>query len=159
MKKIIIFCLFFLGLSALAYCGQASRIQLTDGSVINGEIISLSEGIYTINTSSLGQIKLEGAKVSKIETVNSLSNSAASQAQNLNQAQVESYGKSLMEDPKNAAIVTELAADSQFQELAKDPQLKEAAKAGDIQAMMKNEKFKAILENPKLKETIKRLKQ
>jgi len=159
VKRIIIFCLFFLGLSAAAYCGQASRIELTDGSVINGEIISLSDGVYTINTSSLGQMKLEGAKVSKIETVNPLSNNPASGTQNLSQSQVESYGKTLMEDPKNAAIVTELATDNQFQELAKDPQLKEAAKAGDIQAMMKNEKFKAILENPKLKETIKKLKQ
>jgi len=155
LKKTIIFCLFFLGLNAAAYCGQASKIQLTDGSVINGEIISLSEGIYTINTPSLGQIKLEGTKVSKIET----GNSAISQAENLTQSKVESYGKTLMEDPKNAAIVTELAADHQFQELAKDPQIKEAAKAGDIQAMMKSEKFKAILENPKLKETIKKLKQ
>ena len=147
MKRTIIVCLFFLGLSAAGYCGQASKIQLIDGSVINGEIISLSEGIYTINTPSLGQIKLEGAKVSKIETGN------------LSQSQVESYGKTLMEDPKNAAIVTELASDSQFQALAKDPQIAEAAKAGDIQAMMKSEKFKAILENPKLKETIKKLKQ
>lgn len=163
MKKTIIFCLFFLGLNAAAYCGQASRIELTDGSVINGEIISLSEGIYTINTPSLGQIKLEGAKVSKIETGNSSSlsapNSPAALKDNLNQSQITSYGKTLMEDPKNAAIVTELAADSQFQELAKDPQIAEAAKAGDIQAIMKNEKFKTILENPKLKETIKKLKQ
>ena len=133
MKRTIIFCLFFLGLNAAAYCGQASRIELTDGSVINGEIISLSDGVYTINTPSLGQIKLEGTKVSKIEI---------GKIENLSQAQVESYGKTLMEDPKNAAIVTELAADSQFQELAKDPQIAEAAKAGDIQAIMKNEKFK-----------------
>lgn len=159
MKRTVIFCLFFLGWSGAAYCGQTAKIQLTDGSVINGEIISLSGGVYTINTPSLGQIKLDGAKVSKIEIGNSLSNSAIPQAGNLTQAQVESYGKTLMEDPKNAAIVTELVADSQFQALAKDPEIAEAAKSGDVQAMMKSEKFKAILENPKLKETIKKLKQ
>ena len=61
MKKTVILYIFFLAFSLSgmhAYCGQISRIELTDGSVINGEIISFADGMYDISTDSLGEMKI-----------------------------------------------------------------------------------------------------
>ena len=163
MKKIIIFCLFFLALNAAAYCGQVSKIELTDGSVINGEIVSYVNNVYTINTATFGVIKVGVEKVSKIESANyALSHTSINpnvQKENPAQSQVSTYGQMLMKNPENAAIMTGLASDSQFQEMARDPQVQDAVKAGDLQALMKNTKFMNIVNSPEVQESLKKLKQ
>jgi hypothetical protein len=164
LKNILIFCLFSLALNAVAYCGQLSKIELADGSVINGEIVTLVNGVYTIkNTATFGEIKVGSEKISKIETANpALPDSAASlidQANNPNQSQVSTYGQALMKNPENAAIVTGLAKDPALRELANDPELQAAAKKGDIQALLKNPKFMDIVNSPEIQESLKKLKQ
>ncbi|MFH1201635.1 MAG: hypothetical protein V1674_01935 [Candidatus Omnitrophota bacterium] len=163
MKRIIIFCLLSVVFNVTAYCGQLSRIELTDGSVINGEIISYASGVYAISTAAFGEIKIEAANVSKIESLNSsLPGNAINSSvgrENPAQSQIQSYGETLMSNPENAAIITGLAADPRIQELAKDPEIQEAVKAGDIQALMKNEKFMDIVNNFRIQEAIKKLKQ
>jgi hypothetical protein len=163
LKRVIIFGLFFLALSAAVYCAEASRIELSDGSVINGEITSYIDGVYTINSKTFGEIKLESAKVSKIESVNPPATSVpvnpAAGASSITSPGIEDYRQKVMNNPQNAAVITGLAADPQIQELVKDPQISNAAKAGDIQALMKNEKFMSIVNNSKLQEAVKKLKQ
>ncbi len=163
MKKIIIFCLLFCALNAAAYCGQLSKIELTDGSVINGEVVSYVNGVYTINTAAFGEIKVGAGGVSKIESANyALPDTAISsvvQTNNPTQAQVSAYGQTLMKNPENTAILTGLASDPQIQEMVSDPQLQDAAKTGDIQALLKNPKFLDIANSPKVQEAIKKLKK
>lgn len=77
---------------------------------------------------------------------------------NLSLSEVDAYKQKLMSNPENAAIITLLANDSQFQALVDDPQLVAAAKAGDFQALMKNEKFMEVVRSPKFQEEAKKLK-
>ncbi len=137
MRRLIILIVFLLTLSSIAYCGQISRIQLSDGSVINGEIISYADGSYTVNTSAAGEVKIKAANISRIEP-------AATAAADTNTDKMNAYAKSAMSNPETAAAVTKLSADPQVQELARDPQIAQAAKSGDIQALMKNEKFMGV---------------
>lgn len=163
MKKIVIFCAFFFALSTVVYCGQLSKIELTDGSVVNGEIVSYTNSVYTINTTTLGEIKVGAEKVAKIESVNYTSpgTSVGSiiQTNNPTQSQVSGYGQMLMKNPENAAIVTGLASDPQLQEMARDPQIQDAVKTGDFQTLMKNAKFMNIVNSPEVQEAVKKIKQ
>jgi len=163
LKKIIIFCLSFLALNAAAYCGQVNKIELSDGTVINGEIVSFANGVYTIRTLALGEIKVGALRVSKIESLNrSLTNTpdaSVASPSNLTPSQIDSYKQRLLDNPESAAIVTGLSTDPQIQELAKDPQIADAAKAGDIQALMKNKKFMSIVNDSRIQEEIKKIKQ
>ena len=68
MRKLIFFFVFILGLASMAYGGQKHTVELTDGSRIEGEVISLENGRYTLRTAHLGEIKVEASKVRKIET-------------------------------------------------------------------------------------------
>lgn len=164
MKKNIFFCLFLLTLYIYAYCGQASRIELTDGSVISGEIVSYLNGTYVIKTTSFGEVRIKADKIAKIDPANYQPASVpvsktAIEEPNLTQSGVDAYGKKLMSNPENAALITELAADSGLQAIANDPQIQAAAKSGDIQALMKNKKFMDIVNNPKMQEAIKKIQQ
>lgn len=162
MKKLFIFCLLLM-MNAVVYGEQVSRIELNDGSVINGQIVSYINGVYTINTDTLGEIKIEAAKISKVETASESSLNmpvgSTSQTSDFSKSQIDDYRQTLMNNPENASIVTGLATDPEIQDLAKDPQVMEAAKKGDIQALMKNEKFMDAVNSPKIKEAIKKIKQ
>lgn len=162
MKKVIIFGLFLLIFCTVAYCQELSRIELTDGSVINGEIISDTDGVYTVNSPSFGEIKIEADKVSKVEAANSLLHDLSvgfvTQEDDSAQPQMDTYKQALMNDPENAAIVTGLAADPQIQELVKDPEIAEAARTGNIQALMRSEKFMNMINRPEIQESLEKLK-
>lgn len=147
-----IFCLCFLALNTAAYCGQMNRIELADGTVINGELTSFTNGVYTIRSSGLGEIKVEASKVAKIETL-------SRPLIGMTDAQPGIYQQGLMNDPASAAVVSRLASDSGIQELAQDPQIIKAAQTGDIQALMKNEKFMNIVNDPRIQEEMKKIKQ
>ena len=163
MKKTIIFCVLFLASVVTGYCGQASRIELSDGSVINGEVISFLNGTYTISTANLGQVTLDASKISKIESLSAVPAEAragsSDQAGVPTQAQINAYKEKVMNNPESAAVINSLANDTHIQELAKDPQILNAAKSGDIQALMKSEKFQEIVNNPEIQKAFKKLKQ
>ena len=163
MKKIIILCLVFFALNTIVYCGQLSKIELTDGSVINGEIVSYANSIYTINTPTFGEIKVGVGKISKIESAKYVSPgtsiSPVLQADNPTPSQVSAYGQTLMQNPENAAILIDLSSNPELKAMASDPEILEAAKTNDIQALMKNPKFMNIVNSSKMQEAVEKLKK
>jgi len=163
MKKIMLFCLLMVAISSPAYCGQTSRIQLNDGSVINAEVISFQNGTYTLRTGSLGEFKVDATKVQKIESVNTYAPPASfgpSSGSGANISyEVEKLKTKMAGDPEITSIVTGLVSDPQFQEIAKDPSIVNAANSGDLQSLLSNEKFMGLVNNPKIKEIQEKLKK
>lgn len=157
MKRIFICCVFFLILSVAGFCGQVSRIELIDGSVIKGEITSFQNGIYAIKTEKQGTVKLEFLKIKKIETTNKASAPAkigipAQPQLNLNKSDVNELSQKIMSNPDTMKIVSELVVDPQFQEVMKDPDILNAAKTQDINALMSNKKFMDLINNPRIQQ-------
>jgi len=60
---------------------RAELIELADGSVVNGEVVSLRDGIYTIRTESLGTLMVDEARIRCIHLGPGQSLPAASPAQ------------------------------------------------------------------------------
>lgn len=154
MKKILFcFAFFFLGINTIAYCGQTNKIELTDGSVIDAEIISFENNIYTLNTTSLGEIKVAASKIRKIEIAsqNTLDTNSI-------QSQTDKIKQKVMANPEIMKDVSNLANTAEFQDLMKSPEIVNAAKSGDIKALMQNQKFMELINNPKIKEIGNKLK-
>jgi len=162
VKKYIII-LLFLAFNVAGYCGQTSRIELIDGSVINGEIVSLANGSYSINTASLGVIKVDTLKVAKIESVQPSAPSAilnsSVQPNSLTSEQINSYKQKIMSNPENVAAIKSLATNPQVQALAQDPEIVNAVKSGNIQELINNKKLIAVLGSSEVEETVKKVKQ
>ena len=48
------------------FAGDATTIILNDGSVLNGEIISINSGSYSIQTENMGLININKSRISTI---------------------------------------------------------------------------------------------
>jgi hypothetical protein len=146
---ISLFCL--LVFATTGYCGQQSIIQLTDGSVINGEIISLVNGTYIVSTASFGDIKIDSTRVTKIES--------RGKPDNLSFSQLQDYGQSIMSNPDNASVVQDLANNPQIRALVEDPEIANAVKSGNVQALMNNKKLIDVASSPEIEEAARKIKQ
>lgn len=157
----IFICLFLFLASGSLYCAQAGKIELTDGSVINAQVVSLENGIYTLDGGSLGIFKINASEIRKIEIENSTGAPATGVLNTTGpdiKSGVDKVRTKMMSNPEILKIVTELAGDPQFQEITKDPQIVSALYSGNLQALMSNQRFMELISHPQIKEINDKLK-
>jgi hypothetical protein len=144
----------------LAVCGPsvAATVTLKDGTVIQGEVRSMQDGVYTIETNSVGTLHVRAEQIRSIDDngksappprVGSSPSGASSGASALDAA------KSLIAgDPKLLATVLELQSDPEMIAVLADPDVMKAIAAGDYAALMSNPKIIALMQNPKIRAII-----
>jgi hypothetical protein len=167
--KSIFFCgLLVFVLSVTAYCGQQSKIELNDGSMIEADILALENGVYTVNSAGLGQLKIDMSKIRSIKTqgLNTPNVVGSSQgaidvsalpSQDEMRSEVDRVKSKIISDPDTMKNVNALLMDPQFQEMLKDPEIVNAAKNQDFKALMQNQKFLSIMGNQKMQEIEKKV--
>lgn len=157
MKQLIVCCALLAGFSGIVYCAQASRVELSDGSVINAEVVSLDNGIYTLNVESLGRITIDASKIRTIETPVPETHVAPTgdipvQNSNAVSSKTEQLERIVEADPEIMKKISGLLTDQQFKDLLEDPEIVNAAESKDINALLLNKKFKDVLNHPAIKE-------
>lgn len=155
MKKIAVICLLLLSINGVVYAGQLSKIELTDGTVIEAEIVSLQNGFYTINTKALGRIAVAATKIRKIEALDTINAPVANISDLSNTAfksEMDRVKTNITNNPEIMQTIAGLMVDPQFQELLKDPSIVKAVNSGDMKALIANDKFMSVINHPKLKE-------
>jgi len=157
MRKLIkvirssVFCLCIIvgGLYGSVSAGELSEIELTDGSMIRGEIISFSNGVYTVKSGSVGTVRIDESNVQLIRVKSDRSptrelsdSSLSSEAQALQQL--------MMSDEQLLNNILSLQNDPDVQEILNDPAIVRAVNSGNIDALISNPKFMQLLVNPKI---------
>ena len=74
MKKLLF--IIIIGLLSVQICSAAgsSRITLNDGTTIYGKVVGMSDGVYKIQTDTMGEISVNSDNVVEISSGNSGSN-------------------------------------------------------------------------------------
>lgn len=128
-----------------ANAGQVRQIELVDGSVITGEVLSLSGGIYTIRSATLGTLRIKASDIRVIRTKGPALRS-----------EVRGQGMTLQEgmpdDTEILSLMHALQNDPDLQKLLQDPAVVKAVQEGDITALMSNPDFAKLLEKYRAKE-------
>ena len=144
MKQLIIGLLLFFGsLAGYASAGEVREIQLNDGSVIYGEILSLRNDVLTLKTETLGVVTLDASKIRTIR-MKPETEAAGDQLQELRQ--------SMMSDPEILGMIFSLQNDPEIQAILKDPELMKSLGSGDIGALISNPAIIKLLNNPKIQD-------
>ena len=182
MTKHVVIILLFWAWLAPAWGAEFREIELRDGTVLRGEIVSLQDGIYTIRSESLGETRISASEVRVIRFPSGGSGPSAAgdrararsragkrqeelqesdrpgqPREELNQAgdvhkKVEEIQRSLAADDSLVEIITSLGDDPEVQAVLSDPQLMQAVESGDLPTLMASPKFMDLLANPKIQE-------
>jgi hypothetical protein len=138
--KAALFAFFLLCAHAIG-AAQMQVIELTDGSTITGEVVSLTNGMYTIKSDSLGTVRLEASKIRAIRSQPS-SGTGASSSQDVKVLQ-----EKMMNDKEIMALILSLQNDPDFKKAIEDPALLKAVNEGDIATLTANPAFMKLLNN------------
>ena len=134
-------------LAVTSSAAEIKEIELTDGSIITGEVLSLSSGVYTIRTVSLGVLKIDDAKVRAIRPQGTPSAQRSGQT-----GDVKSLQDKMMSDRDVMGMIQSLKDDPQFTKILEDPEIMNAVQSGDTAALMANPKFLQLLNNPTVRD-------
>ncbi|MCX4027268.1 hypothetical protein H0A36_18310 [Endozoicomonas sp. SM1973] len=136
--------------TGLLFCiaTQAATIELVDGTRILGEIKSLNDGVYVIDTPSLGQMRIEQKKV------RSISKDKAATANNLS---IDSIRQSLINSPETMKAILALQNDPQVKAILADPELMQLINSGNMNALQNNPKIQQLMTNPEVQSITKQI--
>lgn len=138
---------------------QEQTITLRDGTVMKGELVQVENGVYTIQSSSLGQTQIKAEEIASINTgTTPAANTAASTPQPSMNAQMQQLQSTIMANPDMMADIQSIAADPDVVKLITTPGMLQAITSKDVEALKNNPAAQQLMQNPKIQMLIERLK-
>jgi hypothetical protein len=138
-------------LVGVGHAGGLHEMELKDGSVISGEILSMDGDTYTIRTQSLGDLKIRESEIKAIRVESPPGGEEDPGPTHSRGPEFQAVLRMLMKDSEVMDMIGGLQADPDFQKVLEDPDIMKAVERGDTSALMRDPKFRALLEHPKVK--------
>jgi len=139
--------------TTVAIAAETREIELTDGSVITGEILSMEKGVYTVTSAILGTVRIEESKIRTIR--NQVSAGAAGNVG----GQLKSLEDKMMSSNEMMDMIHSLQNDPDVQQILKDPEIMKAVQAGDIMTLMANPQLMKLLNKQGVQQIKNKLSQ
>ncbi len=146
----ILVILAFAAAATVVKSAETREIELADGSVITGEVVSLSGGIYTVRSATLGTLRIEASKIRVIRLQRSAAPSDVG-------GQAKSLEDKMLGDSEIMDTIRALQNDPDLQKILQDPEIMKALQTGDIDALMSNPKFMMLLNKQAVQDINKKL--
>lgn len=154
---------FFLVVAALmptsAYASPLRYIELTDGSIVRGEVVGAGNGVYRIRTQSLGIVEL---KESDIRNIGSMPSDGASRR--VGNSGGDAMGREaatiqrrILDDPALLNSISALKDDPAVLSIMHDPEVMRAIQSGDLNALQNNRKIEQLIESPSVRGVLNEL--
>lgn len=136
----------FLMILALASMpgGAASHIELVDGTTINGDVVSISNGRYIIHSTTLGQIEVPESSIRSIRPGGGNGSGSAISAE------IQSIQKQILSSPELMQMVTALLSDPELQATINDPELIQLVMSGNLEALRVDPRIHRLFANPSI---------
>ena len=128
---------------------ETREIELTDGSVITGEVVSLSGGIYTVRSAALGTLRIEASNIRVIRLQGAAPRNSG--------GQVKSFEDRMLGDSEIMDTLRTLQDDPDLQKILQDPEVMKAVQTFDIDALMRNPEFMKLLNKQSVQDINKKL--
>lgn len=157
MKKrtSLLLSIIFLGSVCPLHAQPVKGITLKDGSKLQGKVLQLSEGIYTIETPNLGKINIPESDILSIES----KDASAEPSSPALKEKVAEVQNSIMSDPNVMDDIQKLTQDKEIMGILSDPDFVKDAMSMDQEKLEQNQKTQDLLENPKIRSLINKINQ
>ena len=135
---------------------SAATLVLTDGTVIHGEIKTLEEGVYTVETDSLGTLRVRQEHVRTIDQISEGERvvESTTDGSSPRQAELQAMQSRMLRTPSLLSMIQALQNDPEVQAILADPEIVSALASGNYDALMSNPKIVALTDNSKVREII-----
>lgn len=124
--------------------GAASRIELIDGTEINGEVVSVSGGHYVIRSSTLGQIEVPESSIRSVRP------DGGSRSGRALSTELQPIQQQIVNSPELMAMVAALQTDPELQAAINDPELIQLVVSGNLDALRGDPRILRLLANPSI---------
>ena len=154
--------LFLWVVSSASHAGVVSQIKLLDGSVIQAEMISFSNGVYKLRSESLGTISVEEKRVQSILPNKSQISGTPAQLETVDPLvgqKVQGLQQRLTSDPKTMEMLLDLRKDPSMIGVLNDKDLMRAIQQGNLSTVIKNPKIQKLMKSKAVGEVIQRGKE
>ncbi len=137
-------------------------IILKDGSHVRGELVSVVNGIYTVQTATMGQVNVNAGNVVSINNGEAQQTAQAMPAPTQTNAAIteqkfQQMQTQIMSNPAALADIQEIAKDPELMKLLSDPALIQSAVSHDVNGITSNSNTQELLNNPKMKALMEKL--
>jgi hypothetical protein len=152
------FVLLFMLTAQGTFAGRLAEVELTDGSVIQGEIVSSDGGTYTLKSDSLGIIRINESSIRNIRlgASEAADHRQAPAAQPALDEQIKAMQELMLSDQSLVDMISSLGRDPEFQDVLKDPDVMNAIGSGNLPALIANPKFMQLINKPAVQEIIRK---
>ena len=154
--------LFLWIVSSASHAGVVSQIKLVDGSVIQAEIISFSNGVYKLRSESLGTLSIAEDRVQSIRPNKSQIPGTPAQLETADPPvgqKVQGLQQKLTSDPKTMEMLLDLGNDPSMIGVLNDKDLMRAIQQGNLSTVIKNPKIQKLMKSKAVGEVIQRGKE
>jgi hypothetical protein len=160
------FTLVFCGLPFFAYGGTLREVELTDGSIIRAEVLSMDGKTYRLRSDALGTIEVPEYRVKAVRSPRESSKSpvhsqatpeptfipTAPPAMPAPTPSTNDLQQALSQNPAAINKIISLQNDPLMQQVLGDESTMRAVQAGDLGALMNDPKVRALMNHPTIRE-------
>jgi len=161
MKQLVIRIFILVALFSITIPSHANQkyIALQDGSIIKGEVIKLEDGIYTVQTSTLGEISIEDADILSITSHLTEAVPESNDSSNALKQQVQQIQQELINDEEIMEDVKEVMSNKDVINILSDPELMNDILSFDANKIKSNQKINELMQNPEMQNLIEKIDQ
>ena len=162
----MLFILIILCSVILAYGATVREIELTDGSVIRAEVVSMSNGVYRLRSDTLGEIEVPEQQVKAIRSSEAETATPRTRVKPEMESpapvealpapapapSAEDLQQGFQQDPAAMQKILSLQGDPLVQSILDDADTMRAIEAGDLGTLLNDPKIKALMNHPTVQE-------
>ncbi len=152
--------------SSLSAYGETLReLELTDGSTIRAEIVSMSNGVYRVRSEALGEIEIPEHRIkairsseeeptakTRMETEPEETFTSPTETTPAPAPSTEDLQQVFQQDPAAMEKILSLQGDPLVQSILDDADTMRAIEAGDIGTLLNDPKIRALMSHPTVRD-------
>jgi len=139
------------------------EILLKDGSVIRAEILSFEDGVYSLRSETMGELRLQDSAIETIRLPDdgrrkmAGAESSGGPDNQTRQKNVKNLQSSMLSSPALLSMIFALQEDPDVQDILSDEEVMGLIMTGDMDNLEDNPQFIRLMENPKIRAIIDRM--